>query len=175
MPPLQRVPASPNSTGQWIDTEVRVRYAETDQMGIAYYANYLVWFEVGRGEFCRQRGFVYRDFERENEAHLAVAEAQCRYHRSARYDDLLIIRTRIQEFRKKTVRFEYEIVKKDDDTRIASGWTLHIILDKKGKMKPFPPDYAHFLKPEAHPRDVIADFVIFHGIPLASLQRSAII
>jgi acyl-CoA thioester hydrolase len=117
-------------------------------MGIAYYANYLVWFEVGRGEFCRQRGFVYRDFEKENEAHLAVAESQCRYHSPARYDDLLIVRTRIQEFRKRTVRFEYEILRKEDETRIATGWTLHVILDKKGKMKSFPPDYAHFLKPE---------------------------
>ena len=148
MPPVQRDSPSPNSTGQWIDTEVRVRYAETDQMGIAYYANYLIWFEVGRGEFCRQRGFVYRDFERENEAHLAVAEAQCRYHSPARYDDLLIIRTRIEEFRKRTVRFEYEIVRKEDNARIATGWTLHVILDKKGKMKSFPQDYAHFLKPE---------------------------
>jgi acyl-CoA thioester hydrolase len=148
MPPLQPVSPAPNSTVQWIDTEVRVRYAETDQMGIAYYANYLVWFEVGRGEFCRQRGFVYRDFEKENEAHLAVAEAQCRYHSSARYDDLLIIRTRIQEFRKRTVRFEYAIVRKADDVLIATGWTLHVILDKKGKMKSFPTDYVHFLKSE---------------------------
>jgi len=148
MPPLQQVPPEPSSPCEWIDTEVRVRYAETDQMGIAYYANYLVWFEVGRGEFCRQRGFVYRDFEKENEAHLAVAEAQCRYHSSAHYDDVLIIRTRIQEFRKRTVRFEYEVLRKDDDALIATGWTLHVILDKKGKMKSFPPDYAHFLKSE---------------------------
>jgi acyl-CoA thioester hydrolase len=63
-------------------------YAETDQMGMVYYANYLVWFEVGRAEFCRQRGFAYRDFERENDAYLAVAEAQCRYHTPARYDDV---------------------------------------------------------------------------------------
>jgi len=152
MPPLQRVPPSTHSTGQWIDTEVRVRYAETDQMGVAYYANYLVWFEVGRGELCRQRGFVYRDFEKEEDAHLAVVEAQCRYHSPARYDDLLIIRTRIQEFRTKTVRFEYEIVRKEDNARIATGRTLHVILDKKGKMKSFPPAYAHFLRPEISER-----------------------
>ena len=152
MPPPQPVPPAPGSSCEWIDTEVRVRYAETDQMGIAYYANYLVWFEVGRGEFCRQRGFVYRDFEKENEAHLAVAEAQCRYHHSARYDDLLMIRTRIREFRKRTVRFEYEILRKEDETLIATGWTLHVILDKQGKMKSFPPEYAHFLSSEIAPK-----------------------
>lgn len=142
--------SSLSSSQEWIDTEVRVRYAETDQMGVAYYSNYLVWFEVGRGEYCRQRGFVYRDFEKENDAHLAVAEAHCRYHSPARYDDLLIIRTRVEEFRKRTVRFEYEIRKKEDEDLIAKGWTLHVVLDKKGKMKSFPPQYTHFLKCESN-------------------------
>ncbi|MFN8005889.1 MAG: thioesterase family protein [Terriglobia bacterium] len=148
MVPLDSPSPAQNPAHHWIDTEVRVRYAETDQMGIAYYSNYLVWFEVGRGEYCRQRGFVYRDFEKENEAHLAVAEAQCRYHSPARYDDLLVIRTRVPEFRKRTVRFEYEILKKEDNTLVATGWTLHVILDKNGKMKSFPQEYVRFLKAE---------------------------
>ena len=130
---------------EWVDTELRVRYAETDQMTVAYYSNYLVWFEVGRGEFCRQRGFVYRDFEKEEDAHLAVAEAHCRYHTSARYDDLLMIRTRVGEFRKRTVRFEYQIRKKEDEVLIATGWTLHVVLDKTGKMKSFRLEYIHFI------------------------------
>jgi acyl-CoA thioester hydrolase len=152
MLPLQQESPAFSSDVEWIDAEVRVRYAETDQMGIAYYANYLVWFEVGRAEFCRRRGFVYRDFEKENEAHLAVAEAQCRYHNSAHYDDILIIRTRIQEFRKRTIRFDYEIHRREDEALIATGWTLHVILDKKGKMKSFPPHYAHFFSSKSkHP------------------------
>src|SRR2546430_9155343 len=101
--------SSDSSTGphEWSSTEVRVRYAETDQMGMVYYANYLIWFEVGRAEFCRQRGFSYRDFEQSNDAYLAVAEVQCRYQTPARYDDGLLIRTRVEQFRTRTVRFAY--------------------------------------------------------------------
>ena len=135
------------STGDsWISTEIRVRYAETDQMGMVYYANYLVWFEVGRAEFCRQRGFAYRDFERENDAYLAVAEAQCRYCTPARYDDLLLIRTRVEEFRKRTVRFGYEIVRKDPATVLATGNTLHVVLDSHGRPKSFPAAYRGYFQ-----------------------------
>jgi acyl-CoA thioester hydrolase len=111
-----------------------------------YYANYLVWFEVGRAEFCRQRGFAYRDFERQNDAYLAVAEAQCRYHTPARYDDLLLIRTRVEEFRKRTVRFGYEIVRKDPLTVLATGNTLHVVLDSRGRPKSFPTAYRGYFQ-----------------------------
>ena len=115
-------------------------------MGLVYYANYLVWFEVGRAEFCRQRGFVYRDFERENNAFLAVAEAQCRYHMPARYDDLLLIRTRVEQFRKLTVRFAYEIIRKDPETILATGNTLHVVLDSQGRPKSFPAAYRAYFQ-----------------------------
>jgi len=115
-------------------------------MGMVYYANYLVWFEVGRAEFCRQRGFAYRDFERENDAYLAVAEARCRYHTPARYDDLLLIRTRVEEFRKRTVRFGYEIVRKDPLTVLATGNTLHVVLDSRGRPKSFPAAYRGYFQ-----------------------------
>jgi len=115
-------------------------------MGMVYYANYLVWFEVGRAEFCRQRGFAYRDFERENDAYLAVAEARCRYHTPARYDDLLLIRTRVEEFRKRTVRFAYEIVRKDPHTLLATGSTLHVVLDSRGRPKSFPAAYRGYFQ-----------------------------
>ena len=134
------------SSNSWVSTEVRVRYAETDQMGLVYYANYLVWFEVGRAEFCRQRGFAYRDFEQENDAYLAVAEAQCRYHTPARYDDLLLIRTRVEQFRKRTVRFAYEVVRKDPHTVLATGSTLHVVLDSQGRPKSFPAAYRDYFQ-----------------------------
>ena len=139
-------PDFPISTNFWVSTEVRVRYAETDQMGLVYYANYLVWFEVGRAEFCRQRGFAYRDFELENDAYLAVAEAQCRYRTPARYDDLLLIRTRVEEFRKRTIRFVYEIVRKDPLTIVATGSTLHVVLDSQGRPKSFPAAYRGYFQ-----------------------------
>ncbi len=115
-------------------------------MGLVYYANYLVWFEVGRAEFCRQRGFAYRDFELENDAYLAVAEAQCRYRTPARYDDLLLIRTRVEEFRKRTIRFVYEIVRKDPLTIVATGSTLHVVLDSQGRPKSFPAAYRGYFQ-----------------------------
>ena len=139
-------PDFPISTDSWVSTEVRVRYAETDQMGLVYYANYLVWFEVGRAEFCRQRGFAYRDFERENDAYLAVAEAQCRYRTPARYDDLLLIRTRVEEFRKRTIRFVYEVVRKDPQILVATGSTLHVVLDSQGRPKSFPAAYRGYFQ-----------------------------
>jgi acyl-CoA thioester hydrolase len=79
---------------EWSETRLRVRYAETDQAGVVYHSNYLVWFEVGRVELCRDRGFNYRDMEREEDAWLPVTEARVKYRTPARYDDELIIRTR---------------------------------------------------------------------------------
>jgi acyl-CoA thioester hydrolase len=87
------------------ETTVRVRYAETDQMGVVYYANFFVWFEIGRVELLRQLGFAYKEMEREDDSYIVVAGAECRYLRPARYDDLLRIRTRIAEARSRTLRF----------------------------------------------------------------------
>ena len=129
---------------EWASTEVRVRYAETDQMGMVYYSNYLVWFEVGRAEYCRQHGLVYRDLEHQAQIYLAVAEVQCRYHAPARYDDVLIIRTRVESFRKRLIIFQYEIVKRESEAVIADGKTVHVVLDKNGRPKTFPAEYAHY-------------------------------
>jgi len=134
---------SPWLPSDWCSTEIRVRYAETDQMGVVYYSNYLVWFEVGRTEFCRRRSLPYKDFEREFQAYLAVAEAQCRYLTPARYDDVLIIRTRVDSFRKRTISFQYEIVNKESGLVVASGRTLHVLLDENGRPRSFS---AHFLR-----------------------------
>ena len=120
-----------------IDFEIRVRYAETDQMGVAYYANYLVWFEVGRAEFCRKKGFIYADLEKLG-YRLAVTDAKCHYRNSARYDDLVIVRTRLKELNKRMISFGYQILRKDQEELIAEGETRHICLDSTNKPKSLP-------------------------------------
>src|SRR5437762_1907761 len=105
----------------WHETTIRVRYAETDRMGVVYHANYLVWFEIGRTEFCRARGFAYKDMEENDQAFLVVAESDCRYKAPANYDDLLIIRTHVTERRRRSVRFGYEIIRADDGLPLPSA------------------------------------------------------
>jgi acyl-CoA thioester hydrolase len=124
---------------------VKVRYAETDQMGVAYYANYLVWFEVGRSQFCVDCGFSYRDMERETGLYLIVAEAYCRYLAPARYEDDLIISTGITELTRRTLRFGYEITRENDGARIARGETLHVLMTSQGKPASLPEKYRELL------------------------------
>ena len=97
---------------EWTTSTLRVRYAETDQMGVVYYANYLVWFEIGRTDFCQQHGFAYRDMEQEDGLYIMVAEARCRYKAPARYDDEILIRTRVTGMRKRVLIFGYEIYRR---------------------------------------------------------------
>jgi acyl-CoA thioester hydrolase len=129
---------------EYADTTIRVRYAETDQMGVVYYGNYFTWFEVGRAEFCRQLGFDYRRMEIEDDSFIVVAEASCRYRRPARYDDLLTIRTRVTESRKRTLRFSYEILRQDTGEQLATGETTHVICDRLGQPKSLPEKYRKF-------------------------------
>ena len=138
-------PAPDNAFGEWHESILRVRYAETDKMGIVYYANYLVWFEIGRTEFCRTRGFSYRDMEEMDDAFLVVAESYCRYKAPAYYDDELLIRTHITELRKRSLRFGYEIVRVSDDQIIAEGETGHVITDGTGRVRSIPEAYAQRL------------------------------
>jgi acyl-CoA thioester hydrolase len=125
-------------------SQVRVRYAETDQMGVAYYANYFVWFEVGRSQYCNDCGFSYRDMERETGLFLIVAEANCRYRNPARYEDELTIRTRVIESTRRTVRFSYEIERSTGDP-IAVGETLHVLVNSEGRPSSFPQKYLALL------------------------------
>ncbi len=120
-----------------VDVDLRVRYAETDQMGVAYYANYLVWFEVGRSEFCRKRGFRYGDLEALGYK-LVVTDVHCRYRNSARYDETVIVRTKLKGVNKRMITFGYEILRKDQEEVIAEGETRHICIDAKGKTKSLP-------------------------------------
>jgi acyl-CoA thioester hydrolase len=129
---------------QYSETAVRVRYAETDQMGVVYHANYFTWFEVGRVEWCRQNGFEYKKMEIEDDSFIVVAEARCRYKRPARFDDLLTVRTRVEESKRRTVKFAYEIVDQASGEVIAIGDTVHVICDKLGRPKSLPEKYRQY-------------------------------
>ncbi len=120
-----------------VDVDIRVRYAETDQMGVAYYANYLVWFEVGRSEFCRKREFRYADLEALGYK-LVVTDVHCRYRNSARYDETVMVRTKLKGVNKRMITFGYQILRKDQEEVIAEGETRHICVDAKGKTKSLP-------------------------------------
>ena len=126
-------------------SRVKVRYAETDQMGVAYYANYFVWFEVGRSQYCNDRGFSYRDMERETGLFLIVAEASCRYKNPAHYEDDLLIRTRISELTRRTVKFSYEI-EREDGAVVATGETLHVLINGDGRPSSLPENYLSLLR-----------------------------
>jgi acyl-CoA thioester hydrolase len=133
-----------------LTTEIRVRYAETDQMGVVYYSNYLVWFEIGRVELMRALGFSYRQLEQEFGCILPVAEARCRYHASARYDDQLQIETEPAVVRGSLVKFAYKIWRKatEEEERklLADGETTHMVCDKQMNRKRLPEVYVTALK-----------------------------
>ncbi len=141
---------------EWHKTEVRVRYAETDQMGVVYHANYLIWFEIGRSEFCRARGFSYRDMEEKDNALLVVAESYCRYKSPAFYEDILTVRTNVGEVRSRSIRFVYEIYRASDETLLADGETLHLVTDENKKVRSLPVGYKEMLL-----GDEIADDKVF--------------
>src|SRR6266700_3182914 len=138
-------PDAEDAMTEWHEAPLRVRYAETDKMGVVYHANYLVWFEIGRTEFCRARGFSYRDMEENENAFLVVAESYCRYKAPAYYDDVLVVRTHITELRRRSLRFGYEIVRASDDQVIAEGETGHVVTDSSGRVRSFPSGFAELL------------------------------
>jgi acyl-CoA thioester hydrolase len=127
------------------ETTFRVRYAETDQMGVVYYANFFIWFEIGRVEFLRQVGFDYRDMEREDGCFIAVVDARCRYKSPARYDEEITVRTWLRSIRGKLIHFGYEVVRAADSTLLAEGETTHIVTDANMKSRALPDKYAHAL------------------------------
>ena len=113
-------------------TTVRVRYAETDKMGVVYHANYLIWFEIGRTSWLRDTGWSYRHMEDEGLA-LPVIAAHCEYAQSARYDDELEVRTRASLLSPVRIRFDYEVAKDGDAAALATGYTVHVTLDRQGR------------------------------------------
>jgi acyl-CoA thioester hydrolase len=124
------------------ESRVRVRYAETDQMGVVYHANHFIWFEIGRVDLMRQLGFTYRDMERDDGCFIPVVDARCRYKAPARYDDEIIVRTRLKNVRDSVIHFGYELVRADGEL-LAEGETTHMILDAKMKAASLP---ANILK-----------------------------
>lgn len=140
---------------EYAETAIRVRYAETDQMGVAYHGNYFTWFEVGRVDFCRQLGFEYKQMELQDESFIVVADAHCRYKHPARFDDLLVIRTRVLMSHRRTVQFGYEIVNPQTKELIATGETMHVFCDKQGRPKSLPEKYRKYFS--ARERRVIAE------------------
>jgi acyl-CoA thioester hydrolase len=130
----------PDPPLSYVDTQVRVRYAETDQMGVVYHANFFVWMEVGRVEYYRARGACYRDLEKEGIL-LAVVEANCRYLAPAYYDEQIVIRTRIEEANPRKVRFLYELFSAADSRRIAEGYTVHVYMGPDHKARRLPEKY----------------------------------
>ena len=134
-----------------VTTEVRVRYAETDQMGVVYYANYLVWFELGRVELLRSLGLAYSRLEIDHKCILPVIEARCRYRSPARYDDEILIETRPAMLRGTVLKFAYEIYRKPNQEGkerelLAEGETVHVVCDDQLNKKPLPPEHAAALR-----------------------------
>ncbi len=126
---------------RFVETRFRVRYAETDQMGVVYYANYVVWMEIGRVELCRAGGVSYCEMERDDGVLLAVAEANCRYISPARFDDEVIVRAWIDEAHRRVVTFGYEMRLAADDRNLATGYTRHIFLNRDFRPTPLPEKY----------------------------------
>jgi acyl-CoA thioester hydrolase len=129
-------------------SRLRVRYAETDQMGVAYYANYLVWMEVARVEYCKALGFRYRDMEQESGVLLAVVEAQCRYLYPARFDDEVVVETRIAAANSRLVSFSYEMRLAEGGRKLATGSTRHMFCSREMKPVRVPAKYRAMFRIE---------------------------
>jgi acyl-CoA thioester hydrolase len=129
-------------------TRIRVRYAETDQMGVVYYANYFIWFEIGRVELLRQLGFQYKEMETEDDCHIPVVEATCRYKSSARYDDELLLETTVLALRRTVIKFGYRLLRPENDalTVLAEGETTHVTVNRSMRKVRLPQKYVAVLE-----------------------------
>jgi acyl-CoA thioester hydrolase len=131
------------------EARIRVRYAETDQMGVVYHANHFIWFEVGRVEFLRQLGFSYKDMEQRDNCFIAVVDARCRYKAPALYDDEVIVRTRLKNIRESAIHFGYELVRASDGAVLAEGETTHIVADSQMRKTALPEKYMKVFREAA--------------------------
>ena len=128
------------------ETRVRVRYAETDQMGVVYHANHFVWFEIGRVELLRQLGFSYRDMEQNDGCFIAVVDARCRYKAPAHYDDEIIVRTHLKNLRESLIHFGYELVRVADSAVLAEGETTHVVTNAQMTKAALPEKYMQVFR-----------------------------
>jgi acyl-CoA thioester hydrolase len=140
------MPVNVNRAATVNETRIRVRYAETDQMGVVYHANHFIWFEVGRVELLRQFGFNYKNMEREDDCFIAVVDAHCRYRASVHYDDEVIVRTYLKHVREKVIRFGYELRRAETGELLAEGETTHIVADSKMKPRALPEKYMRVFR-----------------------------
>jgi acyl-CoA thioester hydrolase len=127
-----------------VETTLRVRYAETDAMGVVYHANYLVWFEVGRGDYFRAIGQDYGEWETQGVL-LPVSEAHARFHAPARYADIITVRTWVEEIRSRGLTLSYEVRDATSQKRLVSGWTKHVCMDREGQARRLPDDMQGLL------------------------------
>lgn len=123
------------------ETRLRVRFAETDQMGIVYYANYFIWMELGRVEWCRARGVRYKDMEEKDGILLTVAEASCRYRKPARYDEEVVVTTTVGTAHARLIRFAYRMSNSETGDELASGETTHVFCGRDLRPVKLPPKY----------------------------------
>ena len=141
-----------------VELDLRVRYAETDRMGVVYFANYLVWFEMGRSEYCRQRDFNYLELE-EQGYRLVVAEASCTYRKPAHYDELVTVKTSLHTLGWRSVVFRYQVVRKESEEILVEGKTKHLCIDAGGRVKTIPEPYLTHLarghQPQPHTQNTL--------------------
>jgi acyl-CoA thioester hydrolase len=128
-------------TGIVGEASLRVRYAETDQMGVVYHSNYIIWFEVGRVELLRQLGFTYKEMESQDQCRIAVVDVKCRFKSPALYDDEILIRTHLKNVRDSLIHFGYEVLRASDRTLLAEGETTHIVVGHDMQKKALPEKY----------------------------------
>lgn len=140
------MPKSAATTAATALSRIRVRYAETDQMGVVYHSNYFIWFEVGRVDLLRELGFTYREMEQEDGCYIAVVDARCRFKAPARYDDEIVIRTHLKNVRESLIHFGYEAVRESDGTLLAEGETTHIVTDADMRKRELPAKYMAVFK-----------------------------
>jgi len=129
-------------------TRIRVRYAETDQMGVVYYANFFIWFEIGRVELLRQLGFQYKEMEIDDDCHIPVVDATCRYKSPARYDDELLLETTVLALRRTVIKFGYRLLRSENDalTLLAEGETTHVTVNRSMRKVRLPQKYVAVLE-----------------------------
>ena len=134
------------------EARVRVRYAETDQMGVVYHSNYLVWFEIGRVELMRSMGLDYKRMEVEEGCGIAVVDVHVRYRAPARYDDELVVETRLLAARGAVIKFGYKVLREEDGVLLCEGETVHVVVGKDMKKRSLPPKYAARFAAYLNPR-----------------------
>ena len=131
----------PERSREGHEVQLRVRYAETDQMGVVYHSNFFIWMEIGRVELMRSLGFEYKQMEVEDDCHLPVVDARCRYKSPAHYDEQVIVRTELRNLRGSLIHFGYNILRQEDGAVLAEGETTHLVVNSRMEKRMLPERY----------------------------------